>query len=117
MLPQKRWTFLETDDETVDILHKQLNIHPVLCKLLVLRGIKTFDEAKDFFRPSLDKLHDPFLMRDMDAAISRIETAIKNKESILIYGDYDVDGTTAVSLVYSFFKEIYDQVAYYIPDR
>ena len=117
MLPQKRWTYLEADEDVVNELQKQLNIHPVLCKLLVLRNIKTFEDAKDFFRPSLDKLHDPFLMKDMEIAISRIETAIKNNEHILIYGDYDVDGTTAVSLVYSFFKEIYDKVAYYIPDR
>ena len=117
MLPQKRWTYLEADEEIANALQKQLNIHPVLCKLLVLRNIKTFEEAKNFFRPSLDMLHNPFLMRDMDIAITRIETAIANNEHILIYGDYDVDGTTAVSLVYSFFKEIYDNVAYYIPDR
>jgi hypothetical protein len=110
MLPKKRWTYLEAAEEEVNELQKQLNIHPVLCKLLVLRNIKTFDQAKDFFRPSLDKLHDPFLMRDMDLAVSRIEKALENKEHILIYGDYDVDGTTAVSLVYSFFKEIYEDV-------
>jgi single-stranded-DNA-specific exonuclease len=117
MLPHKRWTYLEADESIVNELQKQLNIHPVLCKLLVIRGIKTFEEAREFFRPSLSGLHDPFLMKDMDKAIERIEVAMAKNERILIYGDYDVDGTTAVSLVYSFFKEIYDQVTYYIPDR
>ncbi len=117
MLIQKRWTYLEADETLVSELQKQLKIHPVICKLLVLRGITSFEDAKEFFRPSLSKLHNPFLMKDMDVAIERIEKAIRNNESILIYGDYDVDGTTAVSLVYSFFKEIYQQVGYYIPDR
>lgn len=117
MLQNKRWTYLETDEEAVIELQKQLNIHPVICKLLVLRNIRTFEEARDFFRPKLEQLHDPFLMLDMDIAVSRIEKAIQSKEKILVYGDYDVDGTTAVSLVYSFIKELYDDVAYYIPDR
>lgn len=117
MTPQKRWTYLEADESLVDELQSQLKIHRVLCKLLVLRNITTFDDAKEFFRPSLEKLHDPFLMQDMDKAITRIETAIEKNEKILIYGDYDVDGTTAVSLVYSFFNEIYQNVSYYIPDR
>ncbi len=117
MLPQKRWTYLQADETLVNELQTQLKIHPILCKLLVLRDIKTFDDAKDFFRPSLEKLYNPFLMQDMDKAILRIETAIANNEKILIYGDYDVDGTTAVSLVYSFFIETYNNVSYYIPDR
>ena len=117
MQNQKRWIELEADEKIVQQLQNELNIHPVLCKLLVLRNIKTFDEAKDFFRPNLNKLHDPFLMRDMDKAITRIETAIANNERILIYGDYDVDGTTAVSLVYSYFNDFYDNICYYIPDR
>ncbi len=117
MLSQKRWNFLEADEATVEALQKQLNIHPVLCKLLVLRGITTFEEAKDFFRPNLSQLHDPFLMKDMDKAITRIEQAIQNNENILIYGDYDVDGTTSVSLVYSFFKQIHTGLHFYIPDR
>lgn len=117
MLIQKRWTYLEADETLVRELQKQLKIHPVICKLLVLRGITDFEAAKDFFRPSLSKLHNPFLMKDMDLAIERIEKAIQANESILIYGDYDVDGTTAVSLVYSFFNEIYEKVGYYIPDR
>ncbi len=117
MLTEKRWTNLEADESEVLELQKQLNIHPILCKLLVLRNIKTFEQAKAFFRPSLEQLHDPFLMKDMDKAIARIETAIAQQEKILIYGDYDVDGTTAVSVVYSFFKGIYDSIQYYIPDR
>ncbi|HUM50505.1 MAG TPA: single-stranded-DNA-specific exonuclease RecJ [Chitinophagales bacterium] len=117
MQNQKRWIELEADEKIVQQLQSELNIHPVLCRLLVLRNIKTFDEAKDFFRPNLNKLHDPFLMRDMDKAITRIETAIANNERILIYGDYDVDGTTAVSLVYSYFNDFYDNICYYIPDR
>ena len=117
MQNQKRWIELEADEKIVQQLQTELNIHPVLCKLLVLRNIKTFDVAKDFFRPSLNKLHDPFLMRDMDKAITRIETAIANNERILIYGDYDVDGTTAVSLVFSYFNDFYDNICYYIPDR
>jgi single-stranded-DNA-specific exonuclease len=94
-----------------------LNIDIHLANLLVQRGIRTFDEAKSFFRPQLTDLHDPFLMKDMDLAIERIEKAIHNNEKILVYGDYDVDGTSAVALVYSFIKEYYNEVDYYIPDR
>ncbi|MCB0506860.1 MAG: single-stranded-DNA-specific exonuclease RecJ [Bacteroidetes bacterium] len=117
MIAQKRWTNLEVDEQEVLALQQQLNIHPILCKLLVERNIKTFEQAKNFFRPSLEHLHDPFLMQDMDKAIERIETAISNQEHILIYGDYDVDGTTAVSVVYSYFKDLYSNISYYIPDR
>ncbi|MNV27600.1 Single-stranded-DNA-specific exonuclease RecJ [compost metagenome] len=89
----------------------------MLAELLVNRGIGSFDEAKQFFRPQLSDLHDPFLMKDMEKAISRIIQAIGNKEKILIYGDYDVDGTTAVAVVYSFFREFHSQLEFYIPDR
>ena len=101
----------------VDKLSEELNIEKVLVNLLVQRNIRTYDGAKAFFRPSLDDLHDPFLMKDMDKAIERIDKALDSKEKILIYGDYDVDGTTSVALVYSFFKKFYDQIDYYIPDR
>ncbi len=94
-----------------------MKIHPIICRLLVQRGIETFEQARSFFRPSLNELHDPFLMRDMDEAINRITSAIANNEKILIYGDYDVDGTTAVTTVYSFFKEFYPNIEYYIPNR
>ncbi|MEZ5199095.1 MAG: single-stranded-DNA-specific exonuclease RecJ [Bacteroidales bacterium] len=98
-------------------LSKVLNIDHTLANLLAQRGITTYDEAKMFFRPSLKDLHDPFLMKDMDKAVDRIETALKNKEKILVYGDYDVDGTTAVALVFTFLKTLYDNIDFYLPDR
>ncbi len=114
----KRWVVKDIENQTiVDKLTQSLNIDPILARLLYQRGITTFSEAKDFFRPSLDSLHDPFLIKDMDKAIERIEEAISNGEKILIYGDYDVDGTTAVALVYSFLKDFYDKIEFYIPDR
>ncbi len=115
---EKRWVeYQPADKAIVSQLADQLNITTIIATLLVNRGITNFDEAKDFFRPSLDQLHDPFLMKDMDRAIERIEQAIADNEKILIYGDYDVDGTTAVSLVYSYMYSIYDQIDFYIPDR
>lgn len=117
MSEQKRWIFLDADEQKVRHLQDVLKIHPVLCRLLVLRGISTYDEAKQFFRPSLEDLHNPFLMKDMDKAIDRIEKAIQHNENVLIYGDYDVDGTTSVALVYSFFSKIYPNLITYIPDR
>ena len=115
---EKRWVLKEKGDfETVRKLQNELNINIHLANLLVQRGIRTFDEAKAFFRPQLSDLHDPFLMKDMDIAIERIENAIANNEKILVYGDYDVDGTSAVALVYSFLKEHYTEVDFYIPDR
>jgi single-stranded-DNA-specific exonuclease len=113
----KRWILLDADQQKVEDLQKSLNIHPVLCKLLVLRNITTYEDAKKFFRPSLADLYDPFLMKDMDRAINRITHAIENNEKILVYGDYDVDGTTSVALVYSYFIEFYPNIEYYIPDR
>ncbi len=115
---EKRLALKPRGDEKIILeLSEALNISPTLSNLLVQRGIETFDEAKKYFRPSIEDLHDPFLMQDMDKAIVRIEEAIRNNEKIIIYGDYDVDGTTAVALVYSFIKSIYDQVDYYLPDR
>lgn len=98
-------------------LSRALGISKVLANLLIQRGIKTFDEAKAFFRPDLAQLHDPFLMKDMDKAVERIQAAIRNDEGIMIYGDYDVDGTTAVSLMYSFLRDHLNHIDYYIPDR
>ena len=113
-----RWKIKpETDSLITTNLAKELGIEYTLAKLLVQRGIRSFDEAKAFFRPSLDNLHNPFLMKDMDVAVARIETAIKANENILVYGDYDVDGTTSVSLLYSYLKTIHPQIATYIPDR
>lgn len=118
MTMKKRWVQIaEGDNEAVVLLAKQLNIDDSLAKVLVQRGIETFDEAKAFFRPQIAQLHDPFLMKDMDKAVSRIDVAIHNAEKIFIYGDYDVDGTTAVALAYSFFKKHTDHIEYYIPDR
>ncbi len=120
---EKRWVIKPKADEVVvSSLASELKIDQVLANLLVQRGVTSYEEAKKFFRPGLTDLHDPFLMKDMDKAIIRLERAIKNTEKILVYGDYDVDGTTAVSLVYSFLlnlPEIADkgQVEFYIPDR
>lgn len=115
---EKRWVENKLSDEKiVSQLADQLNITSIIATLLVNRGITNFKEAEEFFRPKLEFLHNPFLMKDMDIAISRIEQAITSQENILIYGDYDVDGTTSVALVYSFFKKIYPNLSYYIPDR
>ncbi|MCO5281798.1 MAG: DHH family phosphoesterase [Chitinophagales bacterium] len=113
----KRWNFLETDNKKVAELQQELRIHPAILKILIQRGVETFDEAKSFFRPDLKQLHNPFLMKDMHRAVARISKAVKQNEKILIFGDYDVDGTTAVSLVYLFLKPIYENIEYYIPHR
>ncbi|MCC9017409.1 single-stranded-DNA-specific exonuclease RecJ [Flavobacterium lipolyticum] len=113
-----RWTIKpKPSEEKIKHLAQALNVEDFVATLLIQRGIETFDQAKDFFRPQLDQLHDPFLMKDMDKAVSRIELAIKNQENILVFGDYDVDGTTAVSLVSSYLKSHYLNIATYIPDR
>ena len=117
MALEKRWLIEETDSEIVNQLSQSLKINKKLCHLLVARGIKSFEEARDFFRPNYSLLHDPYLMKDMDKAIQRIEKAISKNEKILVFGDYDVDGTTAVSLVFSFLQSIYSNIGYYIPDR
>ena len=115
---EKKWIYKqEPDTKVVESLSKSLNINRYLSKILVQRRIKTFDHAKDFFRPSLDMLHDPFEMLNMDKAVNRLTEAIFNKEKILIYGDYDVDGTTAVSLTFLFLSEFSDLLEFYIPDR
>lgn len=113
-----RWTLLpKPEKEKVTQLSNALGVESFVATLLVQRGIETFEEAKKFFRPSLDDLHDPYLMMDMDKAVARIEKAIENEENILIYGDYDVDGTTSVALLSSYLKTYYPNVATYIPDR
>ena len=113
-----RWTLkAEPNLDTIRQLSKELSIDFSLSKLLVQRGIDDFDKAKKFFRPSLEDLHDPFLLKDMEFAISRIEKAIENQENILIYGDYDVDGTTSVSMVSLYLKTITSNISTYIPDR
>ncbi|HOF98066.1 MAG TPA: single-stranded-DNA-specific exonuclease RecJ [Paludibacteraceae bacterium] len=115
-----KWIFKSLSEEEKIIqknLVESLSINPTLAQLLVQRGIQTFEEARSFFRPDLAELHDPFLMMDMDKAIERLNKAIDNKEKILIYGDYDVDGTTSVALVYQFLKKYYSDIDFYIPDR
>jgi len=113
-----RWTLKpQPEKEKVEKLAKELQVNSTIATILCQRNIETFEAAKNYFRPNLEQIHDPFLMKDMDVAVSRIETAIANNENILIYGDYDVDGTTAVSLVSSYLKTIYSNIATYIPDR
>jgi single-stranded-DNA-specific exonuclease len=115
---EKRWVqAVQGNKETTDLLAQQLNIDHSLAQILVQRDISTFEEAKDFFRPQMAQLHDPFLMKDMDKAITRIDLALSNHEKILVYGDYDVDGTTSVALAYSFFSQFTENIEYYIPDR
>lgn len=113
-----RWTIkTKPEPEKVKHLAQALNVEEFVAILLVQRGIETYEEARKFFRPSLDDLHNPYLMKDMDKAVERIEKAISDQENILVFGDYDVDGTTAVSLVSSYLKTYYPNVATYIPDR
>ncbi len=115
---EKRWIYKDAPQtHQVATLSKNLNINHYLSSILVQRGITSFEEAKDFFRPSLDMLHDPFMMCDMDKAVNRLSEAIFGSEKILVYGDYDVDGTTAVSLLFLFLSQFSDQIAFYIPDR
>ena len=113
-----RWNLKQTpNSQKVTQLAKDLSINKTLAKILVQRNVDSFEKAKQFFRPSLNDLHDPFLMKDMDIAVNRIEQAIQNNENILVFGDYDVDGTTAVSLMSSYLKTIHPNIATYIPDR
>jgi single-stranded-DNA-specific exonuclease len=116
---EKRWKIIETDENQADQLHRSLSISLPLCNILVQRGIDTFQKAKDYFRPQLSQLHDPFLMKDMDKAVERILFAINNHQKILVFGDYDVDGTTSVATMYRFLKKIYseEKIDFYIPHR
>jgi single-stranded-DNA-specific exonuclease len=116
---EKRWEINESSNsDAIKKLSSELNgLDETLTNILLQREIDTFEKAKSFFRPSLDEIHDPFLMKDMDKAVSRLDQAVQNKEKVLVYGDYDVDGTTSVSLVYSYLKNFYEKLEYYIPDR
>jgi single-stranded-DNA-specific exonuclease len=114
---EKRWNILEADSAKVTALQTALKIHPILCELLVQRGIEDFDKAKQFFRPSLNDLHDPWLMKDMDKAVKRITKAFDENEYIMVFGDYDVDGTTSVATLYQFLKDIHPTIDFYIPHR
>ena len=113
----KRWKILSADKEKAGSLKESLKISSVICNILVQRGIETFEQSKDFFRPELNQLHDPWLMKDMDKAVERIIRAVNVNEKILVFGDYDVDGTTAVSCMYRFLKKIHTAVEFYIPHR
>ena len=115
-----KWNYLPITSEQTEAsqrLAQELGISPILGELLVERGITTAAAAKKFFRPQLPDLYDPFLMKDMDVAVERLNKAMGKKERILVYGDYDVDGTTAVALVYKFIQQFYSNIDYYIPDR
>lgn len=113
-----RWTLKPTpDSKKIEILSKELSVDRTVAKILLQRGIETYDQAKAFFRPSLDDLHDPFLMKDMTPAVARIEKALENQENILVYGDYDVDGTTSVALVSQYLKTKQSNIGTYVPDR
>src|SRR6187549_2384364 len=116
---EKRWRMRAADPLTAEQLGKSLGIHPVLCTMLAQRGVQNFDEAKAFFRTTLDELHDPFLMKDMQKAVDRIILARDRREKVMIYGDYDVDGTTAVGCMYSFLVQVLgpEELNYYIPHR
>ena len=114
-ISDKKWSLKDSAaPETVAQLSAELGIDGVLAELLVQRGVKTFEDARSFFRPRLEDLHDPFLMKDMDKAVERLHKAITSDERILVYGDYDVDGTTAVAQVYSFVKKFTPKVSFYI---
>lgn len=113
-----RWNLKsKPEKQKIQALQNALQVDEIIATLLLQRGIETFEEAKSFFRPTLDDLHDPYLMKDMDKAVNRIELAIQNQENILVFGDYDVDGTTAVSLMSSYLKTLSPNIATYIPDR
>lgn len=114
---EKRWKILPKDEVHERALHAVLKISPVLCRLLVQRGYPTYERAKAFFRPAMSDLHDPMRMKDMDKAVQRIMQAIDQDEKILVYGDYDVDGTTSVASMYNFLSEIHQNVLFYIPHR
>ena len=114
---QKRWKILIADKQKSDLLQLALKISPVICDILVQRGVVTFEQSKKYFRPELNDLHDPWLMKDMDKAVERIIRAINNNEKILVFGDYDVDGTTSVACMYRFLKKIHSNLDFYIPHR
>src|ERR1700739_1060446 len=104
----KRWRIIQPDEAIVESLQRSLKINTTLCKILAARVIENFEQAKDYFRQQLSYLHDPYLMKDMDKAVNRISAAFENKEKILVFGDYDVDGTTSVAMLYQFLCKIYD---------
>ena len=119
MFMEKRWKILSADESEIISLQQSLQINYALCKILAERSINTFEKAKDYFRPQLEQLHDPFLMKDMDKAVGRILQAINDNEKILVFGDYDVDGTTSVACMFRFLKKIHikENISFYVPHR
>jgi len=116
---EKRWKIIPSTYEQINQLHQELKVSKPICDILLKRGIATYDKAKHFFRPQLTDLHNPYLMKDMDKAVARISQAFEQTEKILVFGDYDVDGTTSVALMYQFLCKIYDSnfLDFYIPHR
>ncbi len=116
---EKRWKIKHADEHRVNELAEALKIHPMISRVLVGRGIENFKEAKDYFRPDISQLHDPWLMKDMELAVKRILLAVDRKEKILVFGDYDVDGTSSVALMYQFLCRIHETsfIDFYIPHR
>ncbi|KAF0237886.1 MAG: single-stranded-DNA-specific, partial [Chitinophagaceae bacterium] len=114
---QKRWNILPVDEQKIPALQDALKISPTICSLLVQRGIDDFEKAKQFFRPSIEDLHSPWLMKDMREAVDRLLLAFENEESILVYGDYDVDGTTSVASMFQFLHALHTPIDFYIPHR
>jgi single-stranded-DNA-specific exonuclease len=117
MLVSKRWEFVKYDEDKAAELKESLHIRPSICNILVNRNITNYTEAKDFFRPDLQQLHDPFLMKDMQKAVERIANAIAHDEKVMIYGDYDVDGTTAVATMFAYLSKLHNNIIYYLPHR
>src|SRR6202166_625628 len=116
---EKRWKIKNADEQKVQSLADALKIHPLISRILVGRGIESFESAKSYFRPDISQLHDPWLMKDMDLAVKRILHSIDQKEKILVFGDYDVDGTSSVALMYQLLCKIHDPsyIDFYIPHR
>jgi len=114
---EKRWNILAADEAVVNSLQAALKINPVICKILVQRGIDSYEKARDYFRPELSQLHSPWLMKDMEKAVARVIKAIDQKEKTLVFGDYDVDGTTSVACMFQFLQKIHDPLDFYIPHR
>jgi len=113
-----RWVYATPDrQESVHILQRELGVPETIARLLALRGIENYDQAKNFFRPNIEQLYDPFLMKDMDKAATRLSNAIRDGEKVVVYGDYDVDGATSCAMMHNFLRDFGVQVYYYIPHR
>ncbi|MBL0334749.1 MAG: single-stranded-DNA-specific exonuclease RecJ [Chitinophagaceae bacterium] len=114
---EKRWNILRADETSVKNLQESLKIHPAICRILVQRGILSYEDSRRFFRPELESLHSPWLMKDMDKAVERVLAAIQSEEKILVFGDYDVDGTTSVACMFTFLRGVHKHLDFYIPHR